>query len=158
MHLPSAASLITLQILISPRNGSTEALVIASLKSPRGPKVQKEKFQAERHTVAVLTGMPFPLPSAQTSLPPDLSWLFAQVPHQHQCGAQLAHHFYHLKEGFQVYRGQVTLHRYISGLCCFQHHCHCCHHQHYSFHNLQDQGQLHWLPSWTLMIVIPIAS
>ena len=128
LPLPSAVLLTTLQILISPRHGSTKALVIASLKSPRSPKVHKEQFQVEQHTEAVLTVMPSPFPSAHTSLPPAPSWLFEKVPHQHHCGAQLDHHCYHLKEGFQVYRGQVPLHRYLYGLCCFRHHHHCCHH------------------------------
>ena len=70
LHLPSDVSLTPLQILISPRNGSTEALVIVLLKSPLSTKVQKEQFQAKQHTKAVLTGIPSPLPSAQTFLPP----------------------------------------------------------------------------------------
>ena len=122
LPLSYAVSLTPLHILISPRNGSTEALVSASLKSPHSPKVQKEQFRAEQHTKAVLTRMPSPLPSTQTSLPLASYWLVAQVPHQHQLGVQLAHHHYHLKEGFRFYRGQVPIYHCLSGLCCFQHH------------------------------------
>ena len=69
LPLPSTMSLKTLQILISPRNRLTEALARASLKPPHSPKVQKDKFQADQHTKAVLTGMPSPLTSTQTSFP-----------------------------------------------------------------------------------------
>ena len=114
LPMPSAVSKIPLQILISLRKGSTEVLVIASLKSPRSAKLQKDKFQSEQHSEDFLTGMPSTLQSTQTSLPPASSELVVQVTHRHQRGAQLAHHHYHLKEGFQVCRGQVPLHHYLS--------------------------------------------
>ena len=130
LPLPSSVSLTPLQILISTRNVLTKALLRASLKSHHSHKVQKEQFKAEQYNKSVLTDMPSPLPSAQTFLTPASSWLVAQVPHQHQCGDQLAHHHYHQKECFQVYRGQVPIHHYFYGLCCFQHHHHYCHHRH----------------------------
>ena len=70
LPLTSAVPLTPLQILISPRNGSTKELVIASLKPPLIPKAQYEQFQAEQHTKDVLIGMPFTLQSAQTSFHP----------------------------------------------------------------------------------------
>ena len=63
LPLPYAVSLTPLQILISPRNGSTKALVRSSLKSPHSTKVQKEQFQADQHIETVLPGMPSTLPS-----------------------------------------------------------------------------------------------
>ena len=102
LTLTSDVSLTPLQILISPRNGFIKAFVRASLEFPLSQKVQKEQFQAEQHTKDVLTGMPSNLPSTLTFLSLASSLLVAQLPHQHKCGAQLAHHHYHIKEVFQV--------------------------------------------------------
>ena len=54
-----------------------------------------------------------------------------------------------------IYRGHVPLSHYVSGLCCFQHHHHCYNHRHNYLHHHQYQGKTHWLPRWTLLIIIP---
>ena len=96
LPLTSAVSFDTAPYIV------TKTLIRASLKSPHSPKVQKEQFKSEQHTKSFLTGMPSTFPYAHTYLYISSSWLVLQVCHWHQHGAQLVHHHYPLKEGFQV--------------------------------------------------------
>ena len=127
--------LTPLLIFISPSNRYIKALARDSLKSPHSSKVQKDQFQPEQNTKSVLKGLTSTLTSSHNSLSLASSELVEQVNHHNQRGYQLVHHRYHLKKGYQVYRGKVPLHNYLYGLCCFQHHHHCCHRRHHYFLN-----------------------